>query len=316
MPVRASAPGKIILFGEHAVVYGEPSLSLALDRRIRIEAEEAPDGTVVNGEPLDPHRHAYIRQALRLAAPHRAFRLRNESDLPSAGGVGSSAALSVATVAAALRVVRGHAAPLHEVASLAFETEWTVQGAASPNDTSVATAGGAVLLSPDGRDPGVPLWKIERGERTWNVHRIELPRLPLVVAHTGMRARTADQVAIVRRLLDTDPSAREVLRDIGRITRQGVAALLAGDLSRVGALMDRNHACLHALGVDTPQLARLTAAARAVPGTYGAKLTGAGGGGSLIVLTDNAADVQSTLQRLGASAFAAVAGARGLEVSP
>jgi len=313
--VRASAPGKIILFGEHAVVYGEPSVSLALDRRIRVEAATTGSATTVNGEPLHEHHHAYIQQALRLHWPAGAIQLRTESDLPSAGGVGSSAALCVATVAALLRIARGRPPAPEDVARGAFETEFVTQGAASPNDTTVSTAGGAILLSPSPSGLGPRLWTIQRGDRVWNAHRLVVPRLPLVVAHSGVRARTADQVAKVRRFVDGSSSGRDVIREIGELTRDGVRALAAGDLARLGELMNRNHEALRTLGVDAPALARLVDAARRVPGTFGAKLTGAGGGGSIIALAERPEEVRRALERMGAHAFLAVPSARGMEVS-
>lgn len=314
-PVEASAPGKVILLGEHAVVYGEPSLSFAINRRLRVAAEPGSPSTTVNGDPLDAHRHAYMHQAIQHVASRSAFRLRTESELPSASGIGSSAALSVATVAALLRLLEGKPPLAPRVAQLAFETEFLTQGAASPNDTTVSTAGGGVLLAPS-PEPGLELlWRLDRNERTWMAHRVVLPPLPLVVAHSGQRSRTADQVAKVRRFVERDPSARDLLREIGTLTREGVQRLRQNDWVGLGALMDRNHECLHALGVDTPQLERLARAARGVGGTYGAKLTGAGGGGSLIVLAEDPRRVRAVLEAHGAQAFVAEATPRGLEVT-
>jgi mevalonate kinase len=312
---HASAPGKVILFGEHAVVYGEPSLSLALERRIRVAGELGAESTTVNGEALDDHRHAYIATALRLQWRDGPVRLRTETELPQGGHVGSSAALSVATCAVLLRLERGENPPPADVARAAFETEYATQGAASPNDTTVATAGGAVLLNPTPVPGHEALWRIQKGERAWHAHRIELPPLPLVVAHSGVRARTADQVAKVRRFVERNAFGRDLLREIGQLTREGVQALEARDLRRLGELMNRNHECLHTLGVDSPALARLVDAARRVPGTLGAKLTGAGGGGSLIVLSERPQAVRDELARLGAQAFLATPSPRGLEVS-
>jgi len=311
----ASAPGKVILFGEHAVVYGEPSLSLALHRRIRVWGDVPADATTVNREALDEHRFSYIATALRLHWRDGHVRLRTETELPQGGHVGSSAALSTATIGVLFALQRGTPAPAADVARAAFETEYATQGAASPNDTTVATAGGAVLLSPQREAGAEHLWRIEKGERAWNAHRITLPDLPLVVAHSGVRARTADQVAKVKRFVDKNAFGRDLIQEIGAITREGVEALKHRDLVRLGELMNRNHTCLHTLGVDAPALTRLVEAARRVPGTFGAKLTGAGGGGSLIALAERPQAVIEALQRMGAQAFPAEPSPRGLEVS-
>lgn len=312
---RASAPGKVILFGEHAVVYGEPSLSLALDRRFRLRAATGAKATTVNHEPLDLRKHAYLAQALTLYWGDAPLRITTESDLPSAGGVGSSAALSVCTTAAALRLRTGQTPSAETVARGAFEAEYVTQGAASPNDTSVSTAGGAVLLSPTRAAGATPLWRIERGDRAWTVQRVELEPVPLVVATTGTRSHTAEQVAKVKRLVEREPAAREAVSAIGRLTLDGVDAIRAGDFSRAGRLMNRNHELLHALGVDTPELARLAKAARAVPGTFGAKLTGAGGGGSLVVLTEKAPALVRAFEDLGVRSFAVRSSPDGFEVT-
>lgn len=314
LEAHASAPAKVILFGEHAVVYGEPSLSLALDRRTRVSGETVGSEFTVNGFPLNPEFHAYIERAIRLHWTHAPLRLQTESEIPSGSGIGSSAALSVAVNAVLLRL-RTQAVPsLADVARAAFETEFATQGAASPNDTTVATAGGGVLLSPTRleRADAEFLWRVEKAGREWNAHRVRIPRLPLVVGNTGVKGRTSDQVAKVRRFVEHNAFARDTVRDIGRLTLQGVEALRRNDLRAVGDLMNRNHALLHTLGVDTPRLAALVEAARKTPGTLGAKLTGAGGGGCMIALTENPDECRSRLERAGASAFAAEASADGL----
>lgn len=305
-PARAaaSAPGKVILFGEHAVVYGEASLSLAINRRTRVQGEPRPDATTVNGYPLDTVHHGYIHQALRAGWQGGPLRLETHSDIPSASGVGSSAALSVATVAV-LQRLRGEATDPRQVALGAFETEFETQGAASPNDTTVSSAGGGVLLAPRALDlPGVqPLWEIHRGERRWAAHRVRLPSLPLVVATCARKSRTSEQVAKVRRFVEHNAFGRDVVKEIGRITLEGLHALDRGDLRRVGQLMNRNHECLHTLGVDSPELARLIDAARKAPGTFGAKITGAGGGGSIVVLTEEPEEARRILEPLSLHAF-------------
>lgn len=312
---HASAPGKVILLGEHAVVYGEPSLSLALERRIHVDAEVAERASTVNGHALDPARHGYIHHAIQLCALATPVRLQTRSNLPSASGIGSSAALSVATVAALLQLA-GRAADPATVARLAFETEYQTQGAASPNDTTISTAGGAVLLSPRPLPLGEALWRLERDGHQWNAHRLHLPLLPLVLGNSGQRARTGDQVAKVRRSVERSGFARDAIREIGTLTLDAVQALQARDLVTLGRLMDRNHTLLHTLGVDTPQLARLVEAARQVPGTYGAKLTGAGGGGSIVALTEDPERVRQVLESHGAQSFVVTASPRGLEVTP
>ena len=95
---RASAPGKVILFGEHAVVYGEPAIAVALSLRTEVTIQENGDQHRVNGQPLTPYHHAYIKDAIEnLWKEGPPLDVRTDSRVPSASGLGSSAALSVAT---------------------------------------------------------------------------------------------------------------------------------------------------------------------------------------------------------------------------
>jgi mevalonate kinase len=315
---EASAPGKVILFGEHAVVYGEPSLSLALQRRTFVSGQPVGENFTVNGFPLDHAFHAYIERAIKQHWRLGPLRLQTESQIPSGSGIGSSAALTVATTAVLLRLQSEGNVPLAKIAQAAFLTEYETQGRASPNDTTVATAGGGVLLAPEKMESSdfEFLWRIEHEERVWNAHRVKIPDLPLVIGVTGSKGKTSEQVAKVRRFVERSAFARDVVKDIGRITLAGVEALRKRDLRTLGDLMNRNHEHLHTLGVDTPLLETLVQGARKVRGTLGAKLTGAGGGGSMVVLTENPDEVKSTLERLGASAFLAPASRDGVLVKP
>ena len=101
--------------------------------------------------------------------------------------------------------------------------------------------------------------------------------------------------------VDRDPPAADMVREIGRITLDGLAALERRDLVEAGRLMDRDHVLLTELGVGHPMLDRLVAAAR--PSSYGAKLTGAGGGGSIVALTDRPEETAEAIRAAGGKAF-------------
>ena len=145
------------------------------------------------------------------------------------------------------------------------------------------------------------LWTIERDSRRWCLHRTDLPPLDFVVGSTGISAATGPLVASVKERVDRDPKAREAVREIGRITLDGVQALRRRDFARAGQLMDRNHAILTELGVGHPMLDRLVAAARAT--SYGAKLTGAGGGGSMVALSERPEATAAAIRAAGGKAF-------------
>lgn len=305
--VRASAPGKVILFGEHAVVYGEPAVAIAVDLRTTVSATPGRTATL-DGEPLEASRWPYVAAAVAMVEGVGPLDLHVESQVPLGSGLGSSAAVTVATLAALLRL-RGPL-DLPGLARRAFEVELKVQGRASPIDTSTSTQGGAILV--DRRSHGGLLWTIEGGGGRWGVHRLEAPDLTLVVGNTGIRPGTGALVAQVRERVEADPAARRALGRIGQLTLEGVEALRAGDLPRVGELMLEDHRLLTQLGVGHPRLDELVRAA--LPHAHGAKLTGAGGGGSMIALSDQPEAAARAIAAAGGEALIVRLSRRGVEV--
>lgn len=295
--MAASAPGKLILFGEHAVVFGEPALSTAISLRTEVYARPH-DVWLADGGSLDDPKYRYLKAAARHAWRGGPLWIEIRSMIPPGAGLGSSAAVTVASLAA-FRALGGAAVDKPSIARDAFDVEHEVQGRASPIDTSTATAGGGILVGPaEGEDL---LWTIRRDTRRWSLHRCSLPRLTLVVGNTGISAATGPLVAGVKERVDASPRAADMVKEIGRITLEGLAALKAGDLEAAGRLMDRDHELLNALGVGHPMLDKLVAASRRH--SYGAKLTGAGGGGSMFALTDRPEKAAADIRAAGGQAF-------------
>lgn len=295
--MAASAPGKLILFGEHAVVFGEPAVSTAINLRTEVFARPHREW-LVDGASLDEPRYKYVKRALERAWRGGPLWLEIRSMIPTGAGLGSSAAVTVATLAALRDLERRDLVP-ESIAREAFEVEHDVQGRASPIDTSTATAGGGILVTPAAED-GL-LWSIRRDTRQWHLHRRSLPSLTLVVGSTGISAATGPLVAGVKERVDRSREAAEAVHEIGRIALDGLAALEKKDLAEAGRLMDRNHVLLNDLGVGHPALDKLVAAAR--PHSHGAKLTGAGGGGSMFALTDEPGKVAEAIRAAGGKAY-------------
>ena len=298
----SSAPGKVYLFGEHAVVYGEPAVpcavgvhaSVTVDRRdegLRIRAGELSlDGFAVEYRPgtsvpeidapadLLAAATSYVGEAVeqaRAAAAERdadtatGFELTVDSDIPLGAGLGSSAAVVVATIDAVTREL-GVTLPREELADRAYRVEHAVQdGDASRADTFCVTMGGAVRV--EGED----------------CRTLATPDLPLVVGYDGETGETGDLVAGVRQLRETYPFAADTVSAIGDLVRRGESALAAEDRATLGELMNINHGLLSALGVSARPLDEMVWAARDA-GARGAKLTGAGGGGCVVALGDPA----------------------------
>ncbi len=294
--MAASAPGKLILFGEHAVVFGEPALATAINLRAEVFARPHPEWRA-DGGSIDEPRYRYVKAAIAKAKSAGPLWLEIRSMVPSGAGLGSSAAVTVATLGAVHGL--GGSIDAKRIAREAFEVEHEVQGRASPIDTSTASAGGGLLVLPKPQD-GL-LWTIERDARRWYLHRTDLPPLDFVIGNTGISAATGPLVANVKERVDRDPKAAEAVREIGRITLDGLQALRRTDLATAGRLMDRNHALLTELGVGHPMLDRLVQAAR--KSSYGAKLTGAGGGGSIVALSDRPQETVEAIRAAGGKAF-------------
>jgi mevalonate kinase len=294
--VTASAPGKLIILGEHAVVYGKPAIALAIDRRIRCTLSEAPE-TTINGRPFEPEKHPYLKCMMKHASsPIRIF---TESSIPPGSGLGSSAALSTSFLKA-LRTLNGSDDENKELAKDAFLTEYEVQGRASPLDTSASTHGmGISVNGPE--DAGEHLWDITMNEKTWSVRDIAIPDMTLVVGYTGLHAATGPLVEKVRKYKTKCRFADDIVNEIGQITIDGMRALRERDLVKLGKLMTDDHKLLSILGVSSKELNKLVNAS--LKNSYGAKLTGAGGGGSMIALTDDPDKVCESISLHGGTPF-------------
>lgn len=290
--LEASSPAKAILFGEHAVVYGKPAIALALDLRMSITAKEGLK-TRVDGGNLRMRRHRYVKWAVENLWSGGPISFRTNSKIPRASGLGSSSALS-SSVVAILQKMKGS---WNEKANAleSFEVEYNVQGGASPTDTSCSTHGSGILVSFEEMDHH--LWTISKGDRTWYVHHIEPPEMRMVVGFTKRPSITHIQVNKVRDFYQRSGFARETIDEIGDLVREGLKAIRSKDMVKLGSLMDQNHSLLSILGVSSKELDKLRDSVEAC--SYGAKLTGAGGGGSIIALTDEPERCARCIERRG-----------------
>ena len=306
---RSSAPGKVYLFGEHAVVYGEPAVPCAIERRAHVsverrdddalrvhsddlsldgftvkysgETDERPDVDVSESliEAAMGYVDGAIDQVREVTGDHdTGFDVTIESEIPLGAGLGSSAAVVVAAIDAATREL-GVTLSADELAERAYRTEHAVQdGQASRADTFCSATGGAVRVEGDDCRP------------------IEAPDLPLVIGFDGGAGDTGALVAGVRALREEYEFATDTVEAIGDVVRNGESALADGDLDELGRLMDFNHGLLSALGVSSRSLDGMVWAAREA-GARGAKLTGAGGGGCIVAL-DPTEETETALRYL------------------
>ena len=305
----ASAPAKCILFGEHAVVYGEPAVAVALEQRLQVRITPAKAWSI-DGSSLVAKRHPHIHHLVHALWPTESdpkpLSVHVSGDIPRASGLGSSAALSVALCTAldASRPISEANLGNDEISHLAHMAEATAQsGRASPMDTSTSTLGGIVVLS-DKKETGCE-WVFRReletpeGKRTWEIHTMTPPQdeVYLVLGNTGVHAPTSHQVALVAAALEANPSRINEIRAIGSIARRGLKALQQGNYDAVGHAMSENHIILRNLGVSSDELETLISAA--LPTALGAKLTGAGGGGCMVALTRNPKATSEAIELAG-----------------
>jgi len=293
--VTASAPGKFILFGEHAVVYGKTAVAVAMDRRFACSVAYSDENTL-NGKPVSFEKHPYIYHMLQKHGMDNTA-VDTVSDIPAGSGLGSSAALSV-SFSAAIRALKGMSTEEKDIAEDAFDTEYSVQGRASPADTSTCTHGSGISINGPGNGG---LWSISRNGNVWHIADAYVPEMTIVVGHTGIHAATGPLVERVRKFRDKNGFAYDIVNEIGDIALHGIDLMRKNDITGIGELMTKNHKLLSILGVSCSELNKLVNAA--LPYSYGAKLTGAGGGGSMIALTDEPDKVCEAISKHGGTPF-------------
>lgn len=297
---RQSASGKIILLGEHAVVYGRSAIALpiplAVEATVRkyVKGEGQGVDILIPRWGLEQKVHAGTQGlAGILGAVLNELNLLDENmaievfpHVPRAMGLGGSSALAVAI----LRAV-DHAFDLalgnERINELAFECEKAAHGTPSGVDNTVATYGTPLIYRRVDDQPEFEALKLAEP-------------LDLVVGITGKESLTADAVARVRKAWQHYPDRYEGLFDqIQAVTDAGSKALIGGNLEETGELMNLCHGYLNALQLSTPELEELIHIARS-NGAYGAKLTGGGCGGSMIALCpENKQQIQQVMQAAG-----------------
>jgi mevalonate kinase len=232
--VTASAPGKVILFGEHAVVYGEPAIAAAIDKRIFVSVEgRSNDEIIVNSSHELRDGYPYVKAAAEMAFEYlgnlRGLEISIDAEFPPASGLGSSAAVSVATILATATLL-GREVRLKDLARLGHQVEKRVQGAASITDSSVTTFGGVLFIKP----------RLEVTEK------IKTTNIPLVVGYTGKGGSTKELVNNVGVLRDSYPEViNSIIHTIGGITLAAKKTLK--EEGNIGELMNINHVLLEAL---------------------------------------------------------------------
>jgi mevalonate kinase len=297
---EASAPGKVILFGEHSVVYGRPALAVPVTQvhaDVRV-SDSSRAGIWIDAPNIDLHAElTTLPSDHPLAAvvhnllfnlridPCPSLDLKINSTIPVASGLGSGAAVSVAIIRA-LSTYLGHPLTNEQVNELAFEIEKLHHGTPSGIDNTVITYARPVYFV-----KGRPLETFKVGEPFF-----------IIIGDTGVAAPTKESVGDVRTMWLEDKGRWEtVFNKVGEIVNQARITIERGKTKELGKLMDQNHSLLQEMTVSSPELDELVHAAR-LAGALGAKLSGGGRGGNMIALVnpETAETVGKSLMESGA----------------
>jgi len=285
--VRTSAPGKCILFGEHAVVYNHPAIAMAISLKSTCEIQECTKDKLqiilrnynqsfefsnLNDLVLNfPSQYNQIRFCLENLQKNFNLNLENikitiASSLFPNSGLGSSASIAVALVSAMNEYYKLNL-EREKISDIAFEMEKIVHGAPSGIDNTICTFGNMIYYE------------------TGKFRNLIIPHeLKFLVSYTNTEHNTKEAIDKIKHLKNKNPKQTELLLNkIGEITREAEKELLNGNLSRIGKLMNRNQNLLTTLEVSNKAISEITTLALK-KGAFGSKLTGAGLGGCVITL--------------------------------
>ncbi len=302
---HGSASAKIILFGEHAVVYGQPAVAIpiqdvrasaavSIDASVSVPIIEAKDLKIEAsfGAGSYPEAITPIINVIELInekiikLPKSGWRLDIWSKIPIGRGLGSSAAISIAIIRALTKAMMKFISP-KDLIKYSFELEKLHHGTPSGIDNTVISLEKPILFRKD-HEPAA----------------IQSGSMFFVVGDTGISKKTIDVVAQVAEAREKNLEQYDrIFNQMGQIARQGSLALKDGDVKKIGKLMNENHILLQRIQVSSPELENLIDAARA-KGALGAKLCGAGKGGCMVAVTKDgttAGIIASELMKAGAA---------------
>ncbi len=307
------APAKIILLGEHWVVHGSKAVAAAVGLYARALGQRAEQGIVVSSKNLgivedltSCHRFCNLWEAAQYIAASVSrrpwpARIHIESDIPIGAGMGSSAAVAVA-FSACYAMLGGIKPSLNLVLRAAYAAEKIVHGNPSGIDNTVSTIGGFVLY--------------RRGENPIRLSNVSLKGTKLLIIDTGIPRSTKIAVDVFStRLRALHGLGGSLLELMNKVVDEAITALREDDATKLGLLLDLSHGLLNAMGVSHEALETAIHIARR-SGAYGAKLTGAGMGGTAIALvpSEKAGIISSLLKERGFRVFEVEIGVNGFTI--
>ncbi|MBI2640986.1 mevalonate kinase [Candidatus Roizmanbacteria bacterium] len=302
MKVSVSAPGKLMLFGEHAVVYGYPSVVTAVDKRLYVEAEQT-DKEVEEVITPQVKESRFVSESISFFrekfAVKEHVKVRTRGDFSHNVGLGSSSAATVA-VLAALGVLFNKFFKKRTLFDMSYQVNIKIQGVGSGFDVAAATFGGT-------------LYFIRQGEV---LEPLSVGALPLVIGYSGIKADTPSYVRkVAENFKQKKNETIDIFKKIRDLVELAKQSLLVKDYEMVGKLMTRNHVLLQQLGVSTVKLDSMIDAAFNT-GAFGAKLSGAGGGDCMIALvpSEKRKNVEKAIEKAGGQVIKVKNNAEGVKI--
>lgn len=314
--VKASAPGKLMLFGEHAVIYDKPCIVASVDHRISVSLEKRNDNNIILTAPELNIKNQIISDNLEkshfkkvsfiLAAVNKFFKkcdlksgldIKTQSEFSDKIGLGSSSAVIVATIKGLSELFKIKMNE-KEIFDLSYQTVLDVQGLGSGFDVAAAVYGGILLFVTGGKI----------------ISPIEITDMPLVVGYTGIKADTPTLIKMVgEKLLKEPDRINGIFNEIESIVNLAKVEIGNKDWRKVGHLMNLNQDLLRGLGVSSKELENLIKVALD-SGAYGAKLSGAGGGDCMIALAnkENSNNAKRAIEKAGGKIIEAKIPAEGV----
>lgn len=283
--VTVSAPGKLLLMGDHAVVYGYPCIVTAISQRLEVAISQTDD---ISGD------RRFVDAAIRLWGGRRDVKFSIKSTFSGKYGFGSSSAVTVAVLKALKPDVSNK-----ELFATAYKIVLDIQGVGSGFDVAAAVFGGTLYyIKNTGIDP------------------LAIKDMPLVVGYTGEKSNTVDVVNMVSHKLKEYPEkVNRIFEAIGKLVEEAKNKMIEGDWERVGRLMDFNQDYLRDVGVSSEKLESLISAAKKA-GAWGAKLSGAGGGDCMIAVapSDKKEVISKAINDAGGMVIDVIPGEQGVRV--
>lgn len=300
MKVKASAPGKLMLFGEHAVVYNFPCIVTAVESRIYVEVEKNTEFKVDAPQVKDLR---FVEETVKVICEKYHFDnkilIKTYSDFSSKFGLGSSSAVTVALIYA-MGKLHNIEMSQREIFDLGYKIILNIQGVGSGFDIAAATYGKTTYFVTGGKE----------------IESLPVNSLSLVIGYSGVKA---DTVTIVKELklkmVDKKTEIFEIFEKMKVIVEKAKISLIKSDLKKTGELMTENQKLLKVLGVSTEKLDAMCQAAISA-GAYGSKLSGAGGGDCMITLVpvEKTNDVKKSIERVGGEIIDVKSNTEGLRL--